>query len=147
MKKIYLDVCTLCRPYDDQTFTRIHMETVALELILSAVEKKHFQLQWSPVHYQEISATANDAEREELLFLMEQTITTSDIDQQQARKRAETFVSYGIGVADAAHVAYAESMKADFITCDDKLFKKLAQVELPIWTGNPIAFCNKENLQ
>ena len=71
----------------------------------------------------------------------------SNIDQQQARKRAETFVSYGIGVADAAHVAYAESMKADFITCDDKLLKKLAQVELPIWTGNPIAFCNKENLQ
>jgi len=147
LKRIYLDVCTLCCPYDNQTFTRIHLETVALELILSAVEKERFQLQWSPVHYQEISATTNDFEREELLFLMARTKTPLGIGQQEARKRAETLVSYGIGVADAAHVAYAESMQADFITCDDKLLKKLAQLELQIWTGNPIAFCNKENLQ
>ena len=113
-------MCALCRPYDNQTFTRIHLETVALELILSAVEKERFQLQWSPVHYQEISATANDSEREELLLLMEKTKTSLGIDQKQARKRAETFVSHGVGVANAAHVAYAESMKADFITCDDK---------------------------
>jgi len=32
--KIYLDVCCLCRPFDDQTIHRIRMETEAITEIL-----------------------------------------------------------------------------------------------------------------
>jgi len=32
---IYLDVCTLCRPFDDQSFLRIRLETDAVNLIMS----------------------------------------------------------------------------------------------------------------
>lgn len=70
MKKIYLDVCTLCRPYDDQTYSRIHLETTAVQLILSAVENNRYQLVWSPVHINEIEATTDEIERVELLYLI-----------------------------------------------------------------------------
>ena len=35
MKSIYIDVCALSRPFDDQSFLRIRLETEALNLILS----------------------------------------------------------------------------------------------------------------
>ena len=36
---VYLDVCALSRPFDDQSFLRIRLETEAVNLILSKVHK------------------------------------------------------------------------------------------------------------
>ena len=36
---VYLDVCALIRPFDDQSFLRIRLETEAVNLILSRVHK------------------------------------------------------------------------------------------------------------
>ena len=70
-----------------------------------------------------------------------------NLDKVQARKRAEKLISTGLGVADAAHLVFAETVGADFITCDDKLCKKCRTSDLIIWTGNPVAFCDKEGLR
>ncbi|MCF8029310.1 MAG: hypothetical protein K9K39_00255, partial [Desulfohalobiaceae bacterium] len=72
MKKIYLDVCALCRPYDDQSYTRIHLETTAVQLILRAIELGDYELVYSAVHEKEISAITNDQERIDLLYLLKQ---------------------------------------------------------------------------
>lgn len=147
MKTIYLDVCALCRPYDDQSFLRIHLETVAVQLILEAVQAGYYSLAKSPVHIREIEAIQNRLERIELLMLLEESSFTPNLEITKVRIRAEDFVSFGLGIADAAHLAFAESMKADFISCDDKLLKKCSKLNLDIWTGSPILFCEKENLQ
>lgn len=147
MKTIYLDVCALCRPYDDQSFLRIHLETVAVQLILEAVQAEYYSLARSPVHKQEIEAIPNRLERIELLMLLEESSFMPSFESNQVRMRAENFVSFGLGVADAAHLAFAESAKADFISCDDKLLKNCAQLNLDIWTGSPILFCEKEYLK
>jgi hypothetical protein len=34
----YLDVCTLCRPFDDQNMMRIRLETDSYHLILQAIQ-------------------------------------------------------------------------------------------------------------
>ena len=39
VKSVYLDVCALCRPFDDQSYLRIKMETEAVNLILAKVKK------------------------------------------------------------------------------------------------------------
>lgn len=147
MKIIYLDVCALCRPYDDQSFLRIHLETVAVQLILEAVQAGYYALARSPVHRHEIDAIPNLLERIELLTLLEESSFIPSFENERVRTRAENFVNFGIGVADAAHLAFAESTKADFISCDDKLLKKCAQIEIDIWTGSPILFCEKDDLQ
>lgn len=51
------------------------------------------------------------------------------------------------GVADAAHVAFAEQCGADFISCDDALVKKCLGNGIQVWCGNPVAFCEKEGLR
>jgi hypothetical protein len=38
MKTLYLDVCTLCRPFDDQQQLRIRLVTDAVLLILRLIE-------------------------------------------------------------------------------------------------------------
>ncbi len=149
LKKIYLDVCSLCRPYDDQTYSRIHLETTAVRLILSAAENGRYQLIWSPVHIKEIEATTDEIERAELLYLIERTLGKAAaiiIDKKTTRTRAEYLTTLGFGIADAAHFAYSEAFGAELITCDDKFAKKSKLVKPAHWVGNPVAFCEKEEL-
>jgi predicted nucleic acid-binding protein len=40
------------------------------------------------------------------------------------------FVNSGFGIADAAHVAFAEQEDALFISCDDRLIKKCLKKKL-----------------
>ena len=84
-KPIYIDVCALSRPFDNQDYLRIRLETEALNL--------------------------------------------------------------GFGVADAAHVAFAEQSGALFISCDNKLVKKCQNNRINVWCGNPVAFCEMEELR
>ncbi len=140
-------MCALCRPYDDQSYMRINLETIAVQLIFSAIDQNMYDLVYSPVHAKEISAISDQVERFELYHLLQETGTFVKIDKTQARKRAEKLVSVGLGIADAAHLVFAETVEADFITCDDKLCKKCRTLDLAIWAGNPLAFCDKEDLR
>ena len=46
------------------------------------------------------------------------------VNISKTRERAEELVSIGFGVADAAHIAFAEKSGTPFISCDDRLIKK-----------------------
>ena len=47
-----------------------------------------------------------------------------NVDLAVTRKRSEELYDLNFGVADAAHVAFAEQCGAEFISCDDYLIKK-----------------------
>lgn len=59
MKKIYMDVCCLNRPFDDQTQDRVRLEAEAILLILQHFEAKEFQWLKSVVVDYEIAQTPN----------------------------------------------------------------------------------------
>ena len=63
------------------------------------------------------------------------------VDLKKARKRAEELIKFGFGIADAAHVAFAEMVGAEFISCDKKLVRKC---KIRVWCSNPVAFCIKD---
>lgn len=147
IKSIYLDVCALCRPFDDQSYMRIHLETAAVNLIISAADKRIYQMVYSPVHLKEIEAITDIQEALELKALLTSKGKRLKVDLDKAMNFAEDLVERGYGVADAAHVAFAELSGVDFISVDDKLIKKCLKTDLRIWTGTPISFCEKEDLQ
>lgn len=148
MKTLYLDVCALCRPYDDQAYTRIHLETTAVKMILREVERNVYNLVYSPVHEVEISAISDDVEREDLLYLIGKIAVRMEEAGFYTKKRAEVLVDKGFGVADAAHLAYAEKADAYFISCDDRLIKRCFQSScLKIWAGSPMMFCEEEDIK
>jgi predicted nucleic acid-binding protein len=144
---VYLDVCALSRPFDDQAFLRIRLETEAVNLILSKVQQGELTLAVSPVHLAEIRAIPDTLERLELLSIVERYGAVLDINKASARKRAEELVVRDFGPADAAHVAFAEACNASFITCDDKLLKKCAKYATKVWCGSPVLFCTEEDLR
>ncbi len=147
MKRIYLDVCTLCRPFDNQNFARIRLETEAVNLILSKVRAEHFEFMKSPVHIKEISSITDDFERIELLNLLNIYGNKDKYNSSEVRKRAEDLVEKKFGPADAAHVAFAEHLKSYFISCDDKLLKACKKNQITVHCLNPVAFCEMENLR
>ena len=54
--KVYLDVCTLCRPFDDQRLMRIRLETDSYYLIIKAVQNGELRMIVSPAHLVEVRA-------------------------------------------------------------------------------------------
>jgi predicted nucleic acid-binding protein len=121
---IYLDVCALCRPYDDQSFLRIKLETEAVNLILSNVKRGYYRLLLSPAHTKEIAAITDILERTELQEVLKEFGMPVVYGLNETKERVEELIKSGLGVADAAHIAFAEQMKAPFISCDEKLIRK-----------------------
>jgi predicted nucleic acid-binding protein len=68
-------------------------------------------------------------------------------DLSKISTRAEELYQLGFGVADAAHLAFAEFHGAEFISCDDRLIKKSLSHQIGVWCGSPLAFCEKEGLR
>lgn len=146
MKILYLDVCVYCRPFDNQQALRIRLETDAIYLILRHIEIGTYNVIVSPVHEQEISMIQEVEERLKIEALLSR-LNTINCDLNSARIRAETLYNLGFGVADAAHVAFAEQTADVFLTCDDKLLRKCRISQLKLQVMNPIAFVNQEELQ
>jgi predicted nucleic acid-binding protein len=146
-KSIYIDVCALSRPFDDQNYMRIRLETEALNLILLKIREGKLKLLFSPVHIIEIEAIPDTFERIELQTILNKLGVPIKGDMSKIRARAEDLVSSGFGIADAAHAAFAEYSGAEFISCDAKLLKKCLTFKTKVWCGNPVSFCEKEGLK
>jgi predicted nucleic acid-binding protein len=147
VRRVYLDVCVLCRPFDDQQQARIHLETQALELILASIRDLDRELIVSTVHKAEISAIRDIQERQHLQNLLVELGAKIPFNMTVVRKRAEDLANEGMGVADAAHVAFAESAQADFVSVDDRLIKQCKHLMVNVWCGSPLAYCDKEDLR
>ncbi|SRR6266702_443322 len=146
-KPVYLDVCALCRPFDEQDYVRIRLETDAVNLILAKVKDGKYRLLVSPVHHKEIEAINDTFERLEVLAILNKFGEAMKVDLAAARHRAEELHLLGFGVADAAHAAFAELSGADFITCDDRLLKKCIKSNIKVWCGDPVLYCVKEDIK
>jgi hypothetical protein len=146
-KAVYLDVCALSRPFDDQGYLRIKLETDAVNMILSKVKQGKYKLLFSSVHIKEIEAYNDILERVELQTILNKLGEQIFVNLSITRARAEELLNLGFGIADAAHVAFAEETGALFISCDYKLIKKCLKHHIKVWCGNPVAFCEKEKLR
>jgi len=146
-KILYLDICTFCRPFDNQSSMRIRLETDAYYLILQALQDAKYRMVVSPVHIEEANAIGDVEERRELLAVLENLGTAAECDGAAARVRAEYLHSRKFGIADAAHVAFAEATADFFITCDDRLARKCRREKVGVTTLNPVEFTIAEDLR
>jgi hypothetical protein len=143
---VYLDVCALNRPLDDQHQMRIRLEADAVSLILSHVRSQSLALAVSPAHHTEVEANPDPSRRGHVALLLQDLGSEIAFDRAVARQRAEELVAQGMGTADAAHVALAEQAGCDFVSCDDQLLSQCLRIGITVWFGSPIAYCDKEDL-
>jgi hypothetical protein len=148
IRKIYLDVCTLCRPYDDQTQVRIRLETDAVFLILEAVRRQQYEMMVSPVHRQEVQVAEDPQERADIVELLNAFGRRAVLaDKAAARVRAETFCRKRLGAGDAAHLVFAEASADCLISCDDRFVKRGRKVLPDYLILGPVEFCEREGLR
>lgn len=118
---IYLDVCCLNRPFDDQTQERIRLESEAVLAILFGCQMGKWYLVGSEVINYEISLTPDDERKEKVLTLASLARDIIVVDKN-IKKRAGNLINIGFKDYDALHLACAESVFAEvLLTTDDKL--------------------------
>ncbi len=90
--KVYLDVCCLNRPFDDQSQDRVHLEAEAVLAIIRHVEQSEWQWFSSDAVAYEISKTPNE-ERQDRLWSLESKATDNMelTDNNKLLKRAKRY--------------------------------------------------------
>jgi len=141
---IYLDVCCLNRPFDDQTQTRIRLESEAILEIISYCKLGQFELVNSTILELEISKIYNSLKKEKLeqyLLLATHKILVTEKIIQKAKK----FTLLGIKNFDALHLACAENNVDIFLTTDDRLLNKCIYYnqQINVQVSNPISWLIK----
>ena len=148
-KKIYLDICVFCRPFDDQNILRNRIETDSYFMIMAGAKAGKYEIEISPAHVAEAEDISDISERFELISLFDEVCNFyKGNGTSKIRESAEKFHKAGFGVGDSAHLAYAEYIADVFITCEDRLVKKcraLKTYNVPII--NPVEFIILEGLR
>ena len=143
--RLYLDVCCLNRPFDDQTQDRIRLEAEAVTIILGHLETKEWEWVGSDAVTLEIAQTADEERRRRTQLLaahMHETIRTDS----GAFARAQELVQLGFQPVDALHLACAERGVVDiFLTTDDRLLRlaNRTATQIQIQVANPLAWLAK----
>jgi predicted nucleic acid-binding protein len=118
--KVYLDVCCLCRPFDDQLIPRIRYESEAVIAILNRCSRD-WELVWSSAITYEIAKIV-DHDRRHYVSTFAAKTTTNILVDMAIKERAAVIMNLGVKALDALHIACAERAGATvLITTDDAL--------------------------
>lgn len=136
---VYLDVCCLNRPFDDQAQERIRRETDAVVRILARLQ--HPDTTWisSAIVDREVERTP-DPERRAALERLARAADTRVLADETVEGRARELETLGFGAADALHIACAERGGAEvFLTVDQTLLRRAARVagQVRVQVRNP----------
>ncbi len=138
--RVYLDVCCLNRPFDDQRQPRVRLESEAVALILERFDAGRWQQVSSQAAVIEIEAMVDDERRRRVMSLLPSRRDSTRLTSRMF-ERAEALVEQGIRPADALHLAAAEASRADvLLTCDDRLLRRARRIgkHLTVRVANPL---------
>jgi predicted nucleic acid-binding protein len=140
--RIYLDVCCLNRPFDDQRQARVRLEAEAVLLILGRCEAGAWQWFSSVVVEEEVENTPSRERRARIRTMLSgahRVITLTAV----AVTRAKALQALGFRTYDALHLACAEQATVDiFLTTDDRVLRIATRhtAQLQVRVANPLAW-------
>ena len=145
MPRVYLDVCCLNRPFDDQTQARIRLESEAVLIILTECETGQWEWISSKIVNVEVERTPDPERRRRVQFVVSRAHHSLSVGELEI-ERARQLEAWGIGAYDALHLACAERGLVDvFLTTDDNLLRKAAALgkQLHVRVENPVVWLGK----
>lgn len=146
MRRIYLDVCCLNRPFDTQAQDRLRLEAEAVLLILKHCEAGEWQWVTSAVVSHEVAAVPNQERRSRLQQLLKGASLFVPLSDTLVA-RGEELHGLGLKAYDALHVACAEQAHVEvFLTTDDRLCRVATRHadRLTVRVENPLAWLQEE---
>ena len=121
---IYLDNCCFNRPFDDQSYLSIFLETYAKLAVQDLINEKEINLSWSFILDYENNANPDEIIKQEIFSWRNKAykmINRNDTLLQAAQILKES----GFGNKDALHIAASKEADADyFITVDKGILKR-----------------------
>jgi predicted nucleic acid-binding protein len=144
--KIYMDVCCLCRPFDDQMTGRIRLEVTAVQEIIRRSAAQEFSLVTSEVIEEELSKIPDIRKRlrvGKILSVANESILVDD----GIISRMHELIILGGDAMDSLHIACAERADAVLLTTDDGLitfFKSHRDIQVQI--ENPVIWLKEGKL-
>ncbi len=128
--RIYLDCCSIQRPFDDKSQPRIAVEAEAVLVILALCESGHLQLVSSEALLFEIGLIPDRARKDDALAILKRLAKENVELTPEHEVLAGRLEASGLKPLDALHLAFAFVSKVDyFCTCDDKLLKNAKRSE------------------
>jgi len=143
--KIYMDVCCLCRPFDDQMTGRIRLEVTAVQEIIRRCAAQEFSLVTSEVIEEELSKIPDIRKRLRVGKILS-VATESILIDEGIISRMHELIILGGDAMDSLHIACAERAGAMLLTTDDGLitfFKSHRDIQVLI--ENPVIWLKEEN--
>lgn len=123
--RLYLDLCCFNRPYDDQSQTRIRLETEAKLVLQDRVREGACDLVWSAILDFENANNPFPARRYAIGQWRALAVECVMIDEA-VLARAREAMDLGLREYDALHVAAAIAGRADvLVSTDDKLLRRV----------------------
>jgi len=122
--RIYLDCCSLQRPFDDKSQPRIAVEAEAVLVILALCESEGLKLISSDALLFEIGRIPEQDRKDDALAILKIAKETIELTIGIEALAGKLGAS-GLKPLDALHLAFATASKVDyFCTCDDKFLRK-----------------------
>ena len=138
--RVYLDNCCLGRPFDDQNFPRIFVETQATLFIQDRIRAGRIELASSHILHYENSQCQNKIRKESVAnFIKEYSKIHIDMSYgEQVLKLSEKIIPSGVKDKDAYHVASAILAECDYFLSTDYRLLKYKTNEIILL--NPVEF-------
>lgn len=136
--KVYLDVCCLKRPFDDQRELRVRLETEAVLALEAAIERGSHEFVRSIAHDLENERNPDGSRRARVQEWLSRH-SLPDVPPAAVGTRTDELVRAGLGPFDAFHLAWAERLAADvFVTVDDRLKGRARAIQPAVRVVGPV---------
>lgn len=143
---VYLDLCCLNRPFDEQAQPRVRLETEAVQAVLADVAAG--RVRWLTSAVVDLEAGRNPDPGRRVLVARLTTLATDRAGWTVSdRPRALALEAAGLGSFDALHLAAAERGGADvLLTTDDRFVRRAARLDpgSPVRVLNPVTWLTEE---
>jgi predicted nucleic acid-binding protein len=138
--KIYLDNCCFNRPYDEQSYETIRLESEAKLFVQEKIHNGSISLVWSFILDFENNANPYDNQKESIAEWKQISCENVTAEMAVLERARDVAAIYRVKPKDAIHIASAIFAHCDyFLTTDRQLLKKVSSLK-EIRTVNPIDF-------
>lgn len=140
--RLFLDTCSLNRPWDDQTHVRVHLEAESVLHVFDQVRRGNEELVTSDYLLEEIWANSDPLRREDVNHLLVHARFHVSA-RSSVVERAEALAVWNLAGYDALHVAAAEAAACEcLLTTDDKFVRRAARAgaDIRVKVLNPVDY-------
>ncbi|MBX9627719.1 MAG: PIN domain-containing protein [Gemmataceae bacterium] len=128
---VYLDICAIQRPHDDQSQVRVRVETAAVLGLLDHCRAGGTRLASSDALVYEAGRNPHPVRRAHAEAVLAGATAYQPLTAA-VEKRADDLAAAGLRPLDALHLASAEAVGAAYLcTCDDLLLKRGSGLAAP----------------